>query len=114
MGDDLERLNRLLDDLAAERSPAERASLSADDAELAQTAALLKAASPERSAPDEAFIERLRARLASGGAEREAAPPVAPGGADNAATPLPHRKGLSRRGLLGRVAAATAGLAVGA
>ena len=41
MGNDLERLNRLLDDLAAERDPAERAALSARDVELAETAAFL-------------------------------------------------------------------------
>ena len=36
MGNDLERLNRLLDDLAAERDVAERAALSATDVELAE------------------------------------------------------------------------------
>ena len=41
MRHDLERLNRLLDDLAAERDVAERAALSAADVELAETAAFL-------------------------------------------------------------------------
>ena len=42
MDEDTERLNRVLDDLAAERDPRERAELSAADVELAQTAAFLK------------------------------------------------------------------------
>ena len=41
MGNDVERLNRLLDDLAAERDVAERAALSAADVALAETAARL-------------------------------------------------------------------------
>jgi hypothetical protein len=41
---DLERLNRLRDDLAAERDVAERTALSATDVELAQRAAFLKSA----------------------------------------------------------------------
>jgi hypothetical protein len=55
MDDDLERLNRLLDDLAAERDPRDRAELSAAEVELAQTAAFLKAAHGERSRPTEEF-----------------------------------------------------------
>jgi hypothetical protein len=41
MGNDLERLNRWLDDLAAERDVAERAALSAADMVLAEMAAFL-------------------------------------------------------------------------
>lgn len=44
MSDDLERLSRLLDDLAAERDPRDRADLTADEARLAETASLLKGA----------------------------------------------------------------------
>lgn len=64
MDDDLERLNQLLDDLAAERHPRDRAAFSAEDAALAQTAAFLKAAVPERGRPGEAFVARLGAQLA--------------------------------------------------
>lgn len=101
MGDDIERINRLLDDLAAERDPADRAALMADDVELAETAALLKAAAPDRVSPDAGFIERLGAQLAAARAP-DAAPESTPQG------------GVSRRGLLGRIAATAAGLAVGA
>lgn len=102
MADDLERLNRLLDDLAAERNPADRAVLTADEVELAETAAFLKAANAERSAPDEAFVSRLGAQLAA------ATSAQAPSATQPAAA------GVSRRRLLGRIAAAAAGLAVGA
>jgi hypothetical protein len=44
MDRDLERLNRLLDDVAAERDVAERAALCATDVELALRAAFLKSA----------------------------------------------------------------------
>ena len=115
MGDDLERLNRLLDDLAQERDPGDRAALSAEEVELAETAALLKAAHPERSTPDPEFVERLGARLGAGhtatrtdsGGPRHATPEP---GAPKTAAPT----GVSRRGLLGRVVATAAGLAVGA
>lgn len=102
MADDLERLNRLLDDLAAERNPADRAALTADEVELAEMAAFLKAASAERSAPDEAFVERLGAQLAASTS------------AETASVTPPAASGVSRRRLLGRIAAAAAGLAVGA
>lgn len=105
MGDDLERLNRLLDDLAMERDPGDRTSLSAAEVELAETAALLKAASSERSAPDEAFIARLGAQVA-----------VAAHATDeqSATGDVAQARGVSRRGLLGRIATAAAGLAAGA
>ena len=65
MGNDLERLNRLLDDLAAERDVAERAALAAADVELAETAAFLKAVDAARMIPSDAFIRRLSAQLAA-------------------------------------------------
>jgi hypothetical protein len=65
MGNALERLNRLLDDLAAERDPARRTALSAADMELAEMAAFLKAVDAARIIPDDAFIQRLGARLAA-------------------------------------------------
>ena len=64
-GNDLERLNRLLDDLAAERDVAERAALSAADVELAETAAFLKAVDTARLIPSAAFVRRLGAQLAA-------------------------------------------------
>jgi hypothetical protein len=65
MGNDLERLNRLLDDLAAEREVAERAALTAADVELAETAAFLKAVDIARMIPSDAFVWRLGAQLAA-------------------------------------------------
>jgi hypothetical protein len=65
MGNDLERLNRLLDDLAAEREVAERAALTAADVELAETAAFLKAVDATRMVPSDAFVRRLGAHLAT-------------------------------------------------
>ena len=65
MGDDLERLNRLLDDLAAERDVAERAALAAADVQLAETAAFLKAVDAARLIPSAAFVRRLGAQLAA-------------------------------------------------
>lgn len=116
MSDDLERLTRLLDDLAAEREPEDRRSLSGDEIELLQTAAFLKAASPERSTPDEQFIERLGARLAALQAPAEPASPAATAAnGDTAQRPAKVAPtGISRRGLIGRIAAAAAGVAVGA
>ncbi len=116
MGDDLERLNRLLDDLAQERDPRDRAALSAEDVELAETAALLKAAHPERSAPDAEFVERLATRLAVTDTGHAAAVEPDSGGAAGRSAPEPSTSatGVSRRSLLGRVAATAAGLAVGA
>jgi hypothetical protein len=65
MSKDLERLNRLLDDLAVERDVAERAALCAADVELAQTAAFLKAVDAARLMPRAAFVQRLGAQLAA-------------------------------------------------
>ena len=104
MDDDVERLHRLLDDLAAERAPRERAELSATEVELAQTAAFLKVAHDERSTPSEEFVERLGRQLAAASHPEEqaqrAGPALAPG--------------LSRHGLPGRMIAGAAGLVVGA
>ena len=65
MSHDLERLNRVLDDLAAERDVAERAALSAAEVELAAMAAFLKAADAARLRPSAAFVRRLGAHLAA-------------------------------------------------
>jgi hypothetical protein len=65
MGNGLQRLNRLLDDLAAERDVAERAALSATDVEVAETAALLKAVDAARMIASDAFARRLGAQLAA-------------------------------------------------
>jgi hypothetical protein len=65
MGNDPERLNRLLDDLAAERDVAERATLSAVDVELAETAAFFKAVDAARMIPSDAFVRRLGTPLAA-------------------------------------------------
>src|SRR2546423_14674948 len=79
MDDDPERLNRLLDDLAAERDPRDRVELSAADVELAQTAAFLRAAHGERSTPTEEFAERLGGQLAAAaGPEEHPQPPGPP------------------------------------
>src|ERR671938_792510 len=99
MDDDPERLNRLLDDLAAERDPRDRAALSAADVELAQTAAFLKAAHGTRSMPTEEFVERLGGQLAAASSAEDQAQRAG-------STPAP---GLSRRGLLGRLGAGVAG-----
>jgi Rieske Fe-S protein len=107
MDEDVERLNRLLDDLVAERDPRERAELSATEVELAQTAAFLKAAHGERSTPTEEFVERLGRQLAAASSAEEQSQRAGPA----PATPAP---GLSRRGLLGRMIAGAAGLVVGA
>lgn len=104
MSDELERTDRLLDDLAAERDPRDRAALTPEEAELAETAALLKLAHPAHGRPDDAFVERLGAQLAAMRGDQDRPQP----------TPDAARQGLSRRGLLGRLAATAAGVAVGA
>jgi len=76
MSDDVERLNRVLDDLAAERDPRDRAALTPEDAELAEVAALLKGANPAHGRPGDLFVERL------GAARRGAAGTGARAGAD--------------------------------
>lgn len=108
MSDDLERLNRVLDDLAAERDPRDRAALSAAEADLAETAALLKVAHGDHAQPREEFVNQLGERLAAARAAEQTA---------EAHTGTPSTvaaSGVSRRGLLGRLAGAAAGLAVGA
>jgi hypothetical protein len=65
MGHDLERLNRLLDDRAAERAVAERAALSAAHVALAETAAFRNAVAAARLLPSAAFVRRLGAHLAA-------------------------------------------------
>jgi len=103
MSDEVERLSRVLDDLAAERDPRERAALSPDEAELAATASLLKGARPEHGLPGEDFVERLGARLSA-----------ARTGLDEAgAAPAATQRDVSRRRLLGRLAATAAGLVAG-
>lgn len=103
MNDESARLNRVLDDLAAERDPADRAALSPGEVDLAEMAVFLKAARRERSLPDEDFVTRLGARLAAACASDAAPPPRRPARAG----------GLSRRRLLDRAGTAAAGLAVG-
>jgi cytochrome b6-f complex iron-sulfur subunit len=98
MSDELERLNSVLDDLAAEHDPALRPGLSPDEIRLARTAAFLKAADVDALAPRDAFVESLAARLDEQRAPREQAGSEA-------------RSRLSRRGVLGKAAAAVAGLA---
>jgi hypothetical protein len=101
MGNDLERLNRLLDDLAAERDVAERAALSATDVELAETAAFLKAVDAARMIPSDACVRRLGAQLAAARRNEDQAgsrptgravePSGALGTAENGSmTPSPH------------------------
>jgi Rieske Fe-S protein len=125
MSDEVERLNRVLEDLAAERDPGNRAMLSEDEIRLAETAAFLKAAAPGRQEPDPRFVERLVARLTALNARQprhapdgapvqtETAAAVAPAGDDTVAMPRQPR-GISRRGLLGRIAIAATGVAAGA
>jgi Rieske Fe-S protein len=101
VSDELERLSEILDDLAAERDPAIRQDLTTEEIELVMTAAFLKAARPDSAQPRAEFIDNLAARLT----EKPIDPP---------ATTRPSR-GVSRRGILSRVvAAAVAGVAVGA
>jgi Rieske Fe-S protein len=100
VSDDLDRLSELLDDLAAERDPALRSDLGPDEQDLARAAAFLKAGRADSLVPRPEFLDQLEARLA----DRRPSPASPP-----APTPA-----VSRRGILGRAAAAVAGLAVGA
>jgi Rieske Fe-S protein len=101
MSDELERLSDILDDLAAERDPATRQELSADELELVRTAAFLKAARPDAMQPRAGFMDELAARLS----EKPAGQPA----------PAQPARGVSRRGILSKfVATAIAGVAVGA
>jgi Rieske Fe-S protein len=119
MSDEVERLNRVLDDLAAERDPVDRATLSQSEIRLAETAAFLKSAAPGSSEePDPRFVEQLAARLATLDARQPRHTPaamaataaeVSPDGGDTSR----HTRGISRRGLLGRIAIAATGAAAG-
>lgn len=66
MSDILERLSRVLDDLAAERDPRDRPFLLADEAKLAEMAALLKAARDEPATPDAGILEALMDEITGG------------------------------------------------
>ena len=55
----IERLNRVLDAFAAERDPANRVELTADEVALAQTAAFLKTVARHTTVPRDAFLDRL-------------------------------------------------------
>src|SRR5579864_8282795 len=98
VSDELDRLSEVPDDLAAERDPALRSDLAPDEADLARTAAFLKTGRADSLIPRPEFLDQLEARLT----ERNVAPK-----APRAAPPA-----VSRRGILGRAAAAVAGLAV--
>lgn len=100
VSDDIERLSDLLDDLAAERDPALRPELTPDEQDLARAAAFLKAGRGESLTPRSEFLDQLEARMA----ERTPA----------SASPRRLVPAVSRRGILGRAAAAVAGIAVGA
>ena len=115
MSDELERLNRVLDRMAAERPKSEDLHLDAETSRLAQTAAFLKGANLERSIPDEAFVERLAGRLNDLQRPQVPPTPLHQGEADDAlAVPASSTPpGLSRRHLIGRLAAAAAGIAAG-
>jgi cytochrome b6-f complex iron-sulfur subunit len=100
MNDDIDRLSDVLDDLIADREPTSRDRLSTSELKLAETAASLRAAKPERLSPRDEFVEALAARIAS---ERSDAQPIAP----EARSP----GGLTRRSAIWRAAAAVAGVA---
>ncbi|MDB5076328.1 MAG: cbcV [Chloroflexi bacterium] len=102
MTSEFDRLSNIIDDLAAERDPSARAELSAAEAELASTAAMLRAGAIDRMSPSDDFVEALAARI-SAQQSQEQRPSDVPAG----------RKGLSRRKALQRAVAAIAGVAVG-
>lgn len=104
MDDDLERLNRLLDDLAAERDPRDRGALSSHEVTLAETAAALKAGHGVHRDPTEAFIDQLGARLIAALTQEDRPRPDKPA----------FVRGISRRALLGHLAVGATGLAAGA
>lgn len=106
MADEFDRLNRLLDDMIAGREPDDQLDLTAEERELLETALLLRSASTAAPQPDAEFVDALAQRL-----HQHSSSPAAP-----SASPAPTRgpiKGVSRRGLLGRLAGAAAGLAAG-
>jgi Rieske Fe-S protein len=114
MRDDFERLNRMLDDLAAERAPADARDLDADDLPLLETAALLKNASPSGAEPDPEFVARLGERLAAAAGAPPEAVAADPAPIPPASPAVPSLSGVTRRRLLGRAAFTLAGLAAGA
>jgi hypothetical protein len=126
MSDEVERLNRVLDDIGAERDPADRATLSDDEVKLAQAAAFLKTAAPWSGEPDPRFVERLSARLSALNARPVQQVPGMPSERvttsaeaaplDDPSTPMmTHQtRSTSRRGLLGRIAVVAMGAAAGA
>lgn len=63
MSDEVEHLNRVLDNLAGEISPDDGLSLSPTEVKLAQTAAFLRAAAPGRERAGSRFVTWLSARL---------------------------------------------------
>jgi Rieske Fe-S protein len=99
MENSVDRLSKIIDDLAAERRPDGIDELSAEDLELAQTAAMLRSAAPERLQPRDEFVESLAQRLAD--KQQAGAPQPA----------ASRTSGVSRRSVLWRAAAAMAGLA---
>ena len=101
MDNELDRLSGVIDDLTAERDPAARRDLSADEAKLAATAAMLRGAVGSRLEPRDEFVDGLQRRLAARGSVNEAPQPQERHG------------GISRRRALRNAAAAVAGLAVG-
>lgn len=113
MDDDLERVNRVLDDLAAERDPRDRADLLANEVMLAETAAWLKVAGGTRATPSAEFIDRLGARVAAATAH-SARPEAASASPSEPATAATAPAGPSRRGLLSRLIVGVAGLTLGA
>lgn len=102
MGDDLERLNSVIDDLVAEHDPALRPTLAPDEIHLARTAAFLKAAAPEHLEPSQEFTRALGARLDAQREREERGEPEET-----------RRPAVTRRRMLARAAAAVAGLAAG-
>ncbi len=102
MSEDVERINQVLDDLAAEQDPALRSALSGEEQELAETAAFLKSAAPDRTQLREAFLEALEHHIADAGTVKSEEHDA-----------VRTRRSVSRRSILGKVAAAVAGLAVG-
>ena len=122
MHEDSERLNRVLDEMIAERDPADLTTLSSSEVQLVQAAAFLKSAAPGSDAPDPRFVERLGARLSALQTRQPSlTPDIMPDQAETSAHPggataplARQTRGISRRGLLGRIAVATAGAAAGA
>ena len=100
MDNEQERLSGIIDDLAADRDPAARKDLPPQEAELAEVAAMLRAAVENRLEPRDEFVDSLAQRLSHNG------------DAPAAEQPAPPRQGLSRRSVLQRAAAAVAGIAV--